>query len=149
MLIGCKGGDRCERLVDRLSGVDPKAKDKKVDPAARDKDIAECRERMKDPKTAEMADCMLAIDGDLTADKMMVCLKADEEDEKKARAKLTELAEKMCACKDAACATKVNEAVTAWTEDMKKNAPSNLRGAAVEDTQIRVDECMKKAMATP
>jgi hypothetical protein len=148
LMIGCKGGDKCERLVDKMSAFAARETHEKVDPEKRDKDLAQCRDNIKDPNMAAAIDCLLAID-DLGVDSVSGCMKQGDDGRKQTLAKLTEVRDQMCSCKDAACAKKVNDGLTAWSEEMKKKAPSNFTGAAAEDTSMAIDTCLKKAMAIP
>ncbi len=164
LAVGCKGGDKCERLYDKMTAKDSKDKDKdkKSDPAVRDKEIAKCHEDIKDPKMAKMVDCMLAID-DLTDEKAMACLDLGDDDKKKktdkgggdnaaALAKLGDFANQMCDCKDAACATKVSDAMTAWGQEMMKSnppKPTPEEAKQGEEKSKMLTTCMQKAMATP
>ncbi len=163
LAVGCKAGDKCERLYDKMLAKVSKDQDHEADPAKRDKSIASCHEDLKDPKMAKMVDCLLAIDGELTEDKTSACMDFGDRDKKQkadaggldkdaALAKLGDFANQMCACKDAACATKVSDAMTAWSKDMMYEEQPKLSEAETKqaaDSSQRLSECMKKAMATP
>ncbi len=168
LAVGCKGGDKCERLYDKMMAKDSKDKDKgdKADPAKRDKSIAECRDGLKDPKMAAMVDCMLAIDGTASDDQFAKCVSGGggDGDDKKAKhdkgssdgaaavAKMGEFADQMCACKDAACAKKVSDDMTAWGQELMKNnppKPTPEEQKQGEEKSKMLSDCMQKAMATP
>jgi hypothetical protein len=164
LAVGCKGGDKCERLYDKMTALeakDGKGEAKKVDPAEREKSIAECR---ADPKMAAMAECLLAIDGKPTDEQLKACIGNDDPDKKTkkadkgggdnaaALAKLGDFADQMCNCKDAACATKVSDAMTAWGQDMMKSnppKPTPEEAKQGEEKSKMLTTCMQKAMATP
>jgi hypothetical protein len=68
-------------------------------------------------------------------------------------AKMTELRDKMCACKDADCAKKVSDEMTAWSDSFSKSRGDKKLG---EDDQKRssalgneMAACMMKLMAAP
>jgi ketosteroid isomerase-like protein len=73
-----------------------------------------------------------------------------------ALAALEQFKDKMCACKDKACAEKMNEEYARWGSEMAKNAGERPTAMSEEMTQkfveagMRYAECMQKAMgATP
>jgi hypothetical protein len=76
LLAACgSGGDKCAKVYDKLAPVMEKmgGEGKKPD---RDKMIGECKEKIKDhPERAAEMDCILAIDGEVTMDKLMGCSK--------------------------------------------------------------------------
>jgi hypothetical protein len=68
-----------------------------------------------------------------------------------AMAKLAELRDKMCACKDPDCAKKVSDEMTAWTQAQAKTQkePPKMSEAdqkKAADLGIAMGECMQKAM---
>ncbi|HTL34445.1 MAG TPA: hypothetical protein VL326_15060, partial [Kofleriaceae bacterium] len=65
--------------------------------------------------------------------------------------KMGELADKMCACKDAKCAQDVSDEMTKWGQEMSKEMkdPPKMSEADTEKAQaigMRMGECMTKAM---
>lgn len=73
MLAACGGGgDKCARVYDKMAPMfDKMGGGKKPD---RDKMVGECKAKIKEhpDREAEM-DCILAIDGELTMDKLLAC----------------------------------------------------------------------------
>jgi hypothetical protein len=68
--------------------------------------------------------------------------------------KLDQSADQMCACKDKACADKVNDEMTRWATQMAKDEPDltttkpdadDMKHA--EETVKRYSDCMMKAMS--
>jgi hypothetical protein len=69
-------------------------------------------------------------------------------------AKMTDFKERMCACKDAACAKAVNEEMTKWAQDeaKKTNGPVKLSEADQKkstDLGTQLGECLQKAGGGP
>src|SRR6266478_1926075 len=61
VLVGCsKGGDECERLVDKMTSAAPDLGDKVKD---RDKAIAECRKNIDKVKNDPVVRCVIEADG--------------------------------------------------------------------------------------
>jgi len=76
LLVGCKGGDKCERAWDKMGpAMKAEAKDgKEPDRAAM---VAECKDELKKhPEREAMLDCVIAIDGEVSIDKLMACSSA-------------------------------------------------------------------------
>ncbi|HVK85598.1 MAG TPA: hypothetical protein VM513_15870 [Kofleriaceae bacterium] len=67
-----------------------------------------------------------------------------------AMGKMKGFADAMCACKDTACATKVSDEMTAWSQTMAKDAPDTKPTEAqmkeMTEVSTRMGECMQKAM---
>lgn len=79
---------------------------------------------------------------------------ANPADTAAAIAKMDEFAKKMCACKDKACADKVNADMTRWGTEMAKKTDSGgkLDDASMKrmtDAATRYGECMTKTMTPP
>lgn len=60
-----------------------------------------------------------------------------------ANKKANEFADKICACKDMECVTKVSEEAKAWAE---KNTDASGDKKEMEKTATRISECMSKLM---
>lgn len=76
VLAGCKGGDKCERMLDKLASGLAKDLGHAPDKA---KMIGECREGLsKHPASEKMIDCVLAISGEPAKEDMQKCM--DPED---------------------------------------------------------------------
>lgn len=82
------------------------------------------------------------------------CKKKAGGDAGEAVAKMTEFKDQMCACKDKACADKVQESMTKWSTDMAAKAGENKDQKADEATMKKMTEvgqaygeCMTKAMS--
>ena len=70
-----------------------------------------------------------------------------------AMAKMSELKDKMCACKDPDCAKKVSDEMTAWSQQQgsKQKEPAKMSEAdqkKATELGIAMGECMQKAMNT-
>ncbi|MFN0251276.1 MAG: hypothetical protein ACKV2T_30655 [Kofleriaceae bacterium] len=68
-----------------------------------------------------------------------------------AAAKMSELKDQMCACKDKACADKVQESMTKWTTEMAGKADKNAKmdeasTKKMAELGLAYGECMTKAM---
>ncbi len=70
--------------------------------------------------------------------------------------KMSEYADKMCACKDKACADRVNEELTRWSTEMARDAgqvrdhkPDEEAMKKMVDAGTRYGECMTKVMGEP
>jgi hypothetical protein len=94
MLVGCKGGDKCERAWDKMGkAMKAEAKDgKEPDRAAM---VKECKDELaKHPEREAMLDCVIAIDGEVSMDKLMQCSsvksKAGGEDQRQRHGAITE-----------------------------------------------------------
>jgi hypothetical protein len=81
------------------------------------------------------------------------CKKKGGGDAGEAVAKMTEFKDQMCACKDKACADKVQESMTKWSTDMAAKAGDKKDQKADEATMKKMTEvgqaygeCMTKAM---
>lgn len=169
----CSKGDKCEKAYDKIAPL-MKAlqKDsKKDDKDDRAKMVGKCKTELKEhPEREKMLDCILGVSGELTMDKMMECSKEEKAERKKDKgenaagaggggamkaaesiAKMSEFKDQMCACADAACATKVSEAMTQWGQEMAKNMGD--AKMSEEDTKksaeiaTQMGECSQKAMA--
>lgn len=82
------------------------------------------------------------------------CKKKGGGDAGEAVAKMTELKDEMCKCKDKACADKVQESMTKWSTDMAAKAGDKKDQKADEATMKKMTEvgqaygeCMTKAMS--
>ena len=69
-----------------------------------------------------------------------------------AMAKMTEFKDKMCACKDADCAKKVNDEMNTWSQEQAKNQKEPVKLSDADQkkaTEIgtQMAECMQKATA--
>jgi len=160
VIAGCGKGDKCERAFDKMAPMMKKMADKddKVDRA---KEVEKCHEELKKhPESEKMIDCVLAISGDPTEESMMKCMQEEGVAHKKEdkgggdtgamMAKMTEFKDKMCACADTACAQKVSDEMTKWSqEQIKGGAPPKMsEDDTKKATQIATDmgACMQKAM---
>jgi hypothetical protein len=69
-----------------------------------------------------------------------------------ATAKMTEYKDKMCACKDADCAKKVSDEMTAWTASFSKSQGDKKLGEADQkrttELGTQMGECMMKLIGT-
>ncbi len=82
------------------------------------------------------------------------CKKKGGGDAGEAVAKMTEFKDQMCACKDKACADKVQEGMTKWSQEMATKAGDKKDQKADEATMKKMTEvgqaygeCMTKAMS--
>jgi hypothetical protein len=73
-----------------------------------------------------------------------------------AMAKMSEMTDKMCACKDKACSDKVQEDMAKWTAEQAKNATGDKAAKVSDDDMKKMAEvskkygdCMMKAMGAP
>ena len=92
--------------------------------------------------TEEMSRCM---------DAAMAGGTEASDDAEQVVAKMTELKDRMCECKDTACATKVNEDMTAWSQAMEKGgaAPRMTEADSEKVAAIGTElgKCMQTAMS--
>jgi hypothetical protein len=66
-----------------------------------------------------------------------------------AMAKMTEFKDKMCACKDMACATKVTEEMTAWGQEQSKTQKEPPKMSEADTKKFaEVTDAMGKCMQT-
>jgi hypothetical protein len=82
VLVGCKGGDKCERAWDKMAAaMKAEVKDgKEPDKAAM---VGKCKEELKQhPEREAMLDCVIAISGEVSMDKLMACSSAKGKDGK-------------------------------------------------------------------
>ena len=167
LVVGCGGGgDKCEKAFDKMAPLlkDMKHKDGPAgdDKAMRDKEVAKCTDELKEhPARGAMLDCIIGTSGDMTEDKMMDCVKSSGKAEKKKEGgggggDVGEAKDKMCACKDTACSTKVSDDMTKWAQEQAKDAkapPKMSEDDTKKMTAIgeEMGKCMQKAMtpATP
>jgi hypothetical protein len=91
VLVGCKGGDKCERMVDKLASGLAKDLGHAPDKA---KMVGECREGLqKHPASEKMIDCVLAISGEPSKEDMQKCMDPDDRRTPAAAKQLKRLAE--------------------------------------------------------
>jgi hypothetical protein len=84
VLVGCKGGDKCERAWDKMApamAAEQKSAKSQAQPPDRSAMVAECKaELAKHPEREAMLDCVIAIDGEVTMDKLTACASAKGKD---------------------------------------------------------------------
>ena len=70
------------------------------------------------------------------------------QDSAAARAKMTELKDRLCACKDADCAMKVSDEVTDWSAAQAKAGAGTKMSPAdkkqLDETAMQIADCMQK-----
>jgi hypothetical protein len=162
MVVGCS--DKWDKAISQMDGFKDKmcaCKDKACTDGV-EKELSAWESTMKDTfKKDEKPPEKLIEKGDKIEKEMRECRKAVEKTAGAAAAaasmkKLSDYKDQMCACKDTACATKVNDDMTKWAQDEAKNStsmPSPDEDSMKKMTEIstKLGECMQKAMtpATP
>jgi hypothetical protein len=76
VLVGCKGGDKCERAWDKMAGA-MKAEAKGGKEPDKAEMVGKCKDELKQhPEREAMLDCVIAIDGEVSMDKLAGCASA-------------------------------------------------------------------------
>ncbi len=158
LVVGCGGGgDRCERMVEKLvPGVGGIAKDEAV---------RECRDDLREnPERIKMIDCVLA-SGPTSAASMAECARLDEGGDDgvadnppiakpsgllkpEVMPKLRGIKDQVCACKDLDCAMRAKEQIriysaVLWTEETYQQLTLDER-LQVERNDDQVTACVEK-----
>jgi hypothetical protein len=159
LVAGCS--DKWDKAISQMDGFKDKmcaCKDKACTDGV-EKEVSAWESTMKDTfKKDEKPPEKLMEKGDKIEKEMRECRKAVEKTAGAADAaillkKMTDFKVQMCACKDSACATKVTDDMTKWSQEQAKassgNTPDEDTMKKSSEIATKMGECMQKAMTPP